>query len=84
MTRDLLGVLVVENKLYERYFTESDAYLVRNFSHYATMILKAHDVALEKQGQIMAQMELQLGYQIQSGLLPSTIPTFPGNFWRVP
>lgn len=76
--QDLLGVLVVENKLYERYFTESDAYLVRNFSHYATMILKAHDVALEKQAQIMAQMELQLGYQIQSGLLPSTIPTFPG------
>jgi hypothetical protein len=76
--QDLLGVLVVENKLYERYFTESDAYLVRNFSHYATMILKAHDVALEKQSQIMTQMELQLGYRIQAGLLPSTIPTFPG------
>jgi serine phosphatase RsbU (regulator of sigma subunit) len=76
--KELLGVLVIENKLYERYFTESDAYLVRNFSHYATMILKAHDVALEKQGQIRTQMELQLGNKIQSGLLPSRIPTFPG------
>ena len=76
--KDLLGVLVIENKLYERYFSDSDAYLVRNFSHYATMILKAHDVALEHQGQIRTQMELQLGNKIQSGLLPSKIPTFPG------
>ncbi|MCK9182834.1 MAG: SpoIIE family protein phosphatase [Fibrobacteraceae bacterium] len=76
--QELLGVLVVENKLYERYFTESDAYLVRNFAHYATMILKAHDAALERQSQIRTQAELQLGYRIQAGLLPSKIPDFEG------
>lgn len=74
----LLGVLVVENKQYERYFTESDYYLVQNFAHYATMILKAHDAALERQNRARTQAELQLGFHIQTGLLPHSIPEFPG------
>ncbi len=74
----LLGVLVVENKQYERYFTEIDYYLVQNFAHYATMILKAHDAALERQNRARTQAELQLGFHIQTGLLPHSIPEFSG------
>lgn len=74
----LLGVLVVENKQFERYFTDNDYYLVQNFAHYATMILKAHDALLERQNQARAVAELQLGFHIQSGLLPSRIPEFEG------
>jgi serine phosphatase RsbU (regulator of sigma subunit) len=76
--QQLLGVLVVENKQYERYFTESDYYLVQNFGHYATMILKAHDAALERQSRARTQAELQLGFHIQTGLLPHEIPKFDG------
>ena len=76
--QQLLGVLVVENKLYERYFTESDYYLVQNFAHYATMILKANEAVMERQNQARTQAELQLGFHIQSGLLPHTIPEFDG------
>lgn len=76
--QQLLGVLVVENKKYERYFSESDFYLVQNFSHYATMILKANEAVLERQDQARTQAELQLGFRIQSGLLPHKIPTCEG------
>ncbi|WP_095880201.1 GAF domain-containing SpoIIE family protein phosphatase [Fibrobacter sp. UWS1] len=76
--QQLLGVLVVENKLYERYFSESDYYLVQNFAHYATMILKANEAVLERQNQARTQAELQLGFHIQSGLLPHRIPQFEG------
>ncbi len=76
--QQLLGVLVVENKQYERYFTESDYYLAQNFAHYATMILKAHDAALERQNRARTQAELQLGFHIQTGLLPHSIPEFSG------
>lgn len=74
----LLGVLVVENKQFERYLTDNDYYLVQNFAHYATMILKAHDTLLERQNQARAVAELQLGFHIQSGLLPNRIPEFEG------
>ena len=76
--QQLLGVLVVENKLYERYFSESDYYLVQNFAHYATMILKANEAVMERQNQARTQAELQLGFHIQSGLLPHKIPEFDG------
>ena len=76
--QQLLGVLVVENKLYERYFSESDYYLVQNFAHYATMILKANEAVKERQNQARTQAELQLGFHIQSGLLPHKIPEFDG------
>lgn len=76
--QQLLGVLVVENKQYERYFSESDFYLVQNFSHYATMILKANEAVLERQNQARALAELQLGFRIQSGLLPQRIPVCDG------
>ncbi len=76
--QQLLGVLVVENKQYERYFSESDFYLVQNFSHYATMILKANEAVVERQNQARTLAELQLGFRIQSGLLPQRIPVCDG------
>ena len=76
--KQLLGVLVVENKLYEHYFDDSDYYLVQNFAHYATMILKANEALVERQNQARTQAELQLGFHIQSGLLPNRIPICDG------
>ncbi len=76
--KELLGVVVLENKLQERYFLQSDVYLLRNTSHYCSIIIKANRSAAEKEHQVMAQMELQLAYKLQSRLLPAEIPEFPG------
>ncbi|MDR1760093.1 MAG: SpoIIE family protein phosphatase [Fibrobacter sp.] len=76
--KELLGVVVLENKLQERYFSQTDVYLLRNSSHYCSIIIEANRSAAEKEHQVMAQMELQLAYKIQSGLLPAQIPEFPG------
>jgi len=78
LDKQLLGVLVVENKLYERYFTASDAFLVRNFSHHATMILNTSRLSVERSEKDRLQMELTLGTRIQSDLLPDTIPQVEG------
>lgn len=78
LDQKLLGVLVVENKLYERYFTASDAYLVRNFSHHATMILNTSRLSVERTERERLQMELTLGTRIQSDLLPDKIPAVEG------
>lgn len=78
LDQQLLGVLVIENKLYERYFSVSDAYLVRNFSHHATMILNTSRLSMERTERERVQMELNLGTRIQNDLLPDRIPKVEG------
>jgi len=78
LDQQLLGVLIVENKLYERYFTTSDAFLVRNFSHHATMILNTSRLSELRTERERVKMELALGTRIQSDLLPDRIPQVEG------
>lgn len=78
LDQTLMGVLVFENKYYERYFTTSDVFLVRNFSHQAAIILNTSRLAVERSERERVQMELTLGTRIQSDLLPATIPQVEG------
>jgi serine phosphatase RsbU (regulator of sigma subunit) len=75
---DLLGVLVVQNKAYERYFNESDLSVVRNFSHHATMMINSARLLEEREERQRVAHELGVGHRIQSDLLPSKIPEYPG------
>lgn len=78
LDNELLGVLVVQNKAYERYFSASDLSVVRNFSHHATMMINSSRTLREKAERDRVQHELTLGYRIQSDLLPRSIPEVEG------
>ena len=78
LEHELLGVLVLQNKLYERYFTESDAYLAYTFAHYATLMINAERMLRDRAERERVQNELMLGQRIQYDLLPRTIPSVPG------
>jgi serine phosphatase RsbU (regulator of sigma subunit) len=78
LDRKLLGVLVVENKVYEQHFTASDHNLVRNFSYHATMILNTSRMAKERGESERMATELALGTKIQADLLPESIPQVDG------
>jgi len=78
LENELLGVLVLQNKHYERYFTESDAYLIYTFAHYATLMINAARMLGERAERERVQNELLLGQQIQADLLPRKIPKVQG------
>jgi len=78
LEHELLGVMVLQNKHYERYFTESDAYLVYTFAHYATLMINATRTLKDRAEKERVQNELMLGQKIQSDLLPHRIPVVKG------
>jgi serine phosphatase RsbU (regulator of sigma subunit) len=78
LEKDTLGVLVVQNKSYERYFSDSDVSVVRNFSHHAAMMINSAHLLEEKSERQRVDTELSLGYKIQADLLPDKIPEYPG------
>lgn len=78
LDQELLGVLVLENKHYERYFSESDAYLVYTFAHYATLMINSSRMLKDRADRERVQNELKLGQQIQYDLLPRKIPAVDG------
>ncbi len=78
LEQERLGVLVLQNKLYERYFSESDAYLAKTFAHYATLMINASRMMRERADRDRVQNELQLGQRIQNDLLPERIPQVEG------
>ncbi len=78
LEKELLGVLVLQNKFYERYFSESDAYLVYTFAHYATLMVNASRMLRDRVDRERVQNELILGRRIQSDLLPRRIPIVKG------
>ena len=78
LEHELLGVLVLQNKHYERYFTESDAYLVYTFAHYATLMVNASRMLQDRAERERVQQELSMGRKIQYDLLPRRIPVSKG------
>lgn len=78
LEHELLGVLVLQNKSFERYFSESDAYLIYTFAHYATLMVNASRMLKDRAERERVQNELQLGQRIQSDLLPRHIPIVDG------
>jgi len=73
-----LGVLALQNKEYERYFSESDFSVVVNFSHHAAMMINSSRLLKEKSERQRVDHELSVGFRIQADLLPSRIPEYPG------
>ena len=78
LENDLLGVLVLQNKLYERYISESDFYLSHTFAHYATMMINSSRMLSQRIEQERVTSELNLGQKIQADLLPHKIPEVEG------
>jgi serine phosphatase RsbU (regulator of sigma subunit) len=73
-----LGVLVIQNKDYERYFTESDFSVVQNFSHHAAMMINSARLLEEKAERQRVDHELTVANRVQADLLPRVIPKYDG------
>jgi len=75
---ELLGVLVLENKVGSDYLTEADFNIARNFSNFAAIILSTSRIATQKNENLRMSMELISGNVIQSSLFSRNVPKVPG------
>jgi serine phosphatase RsbU (regulator of sigma subunit) len=75
---DLLGVLVLENKMGGEYLTEVDFKIAKNFSNFATIILNSSRIAMQKNENIRMSLELNSGNAMQAALFSREIPYMNG------
>ncbi|MDR2582185.1 MAG: SpoIIE family protein phosphatase [Fibromonadaceae bacterium] len=75
---DLLGVLVLENKIGLDYLTESDFNMARNFANFAAIILNTSRVATQKHENLRMSTELSSGNLLQSSLFLKNVPKVAG------
>lgn len=75
---ELLGVLVVENKVGKNYLTESDFNVAKSFSNFAAIILSTSRIAEQKHENLRMTMELNSGNILQSSLFSKEIPKVEG------
>ena len=75
---DLLGVLVLENKIGLDYLTESDFNMARNFANFAAIILNTSRVATQKHENLRMSTELSSGNLLQSSLFLKSVPKVAG------
>jgi len=75
---DLLGVLVLENKIGLDYLTETDFNMARNFANFAAIILNTSRIAAQKHENLRMSMELNSGNLLQSSLFLNDVPKIAG------
>jgi len=75
---DLLGVLVLQNKVGSDYLTEADFNMARSFSSFAAIILSTSRIAEQKNENLRMSMELVSGNVIQNSLFTKVVPKVPG------
>ena len=75
---DLLGVLVLENKIGSDYLTETDFNIAKSFANFATIILNTSRITAQKNENLRMSMELISGNVIQSSLFSHTVPHVAG------
>jgi len=75
---DLLGVLVLENKIGFDYLTETDFNMARNFANFAAIILNTSRIATQKHENLRMSMELNSGNLLQSSLFLNSVPKVAG------
>jgi serine phosphatase RsbU (regulator of sigma subunit) len=84
---ELLGVLVLENKVGSDYLTETDFNMARNFANFAAIILSTSRMAEQKNENLRMSMELISGNVIQSSLFSRNVPKVAGidvSFFMLP
>jgi len=75
---DLLGVLVLENKIGLDYLTETDFNMARNFANFAAIILNTSRIAAQKHENLRMSTELNSGNLLQSSLFLQNVPKISG------
>jgi len=75
---DLLGVLVLENKIGLDYLTETDFNIARNFANFAAIILNTSRVATQKHENLRMSTELSSGNLLQNSLFLNDVPKVAG------
>jgi serine phosphatase RsbU (regulator of sigma subunit) len=75
---DLLGVLILENKVGSDYLTEADFNMARNFANFAAIILSTSRIAAQRSENLRMSTELISGNVVQSALFSQIVPELPG------
>jgi serine phosphatase RsbU (regulator of sigma subunit) len=75
---ELLGVLVLENKIGSDYLTEMDFSMARSFSNFAAIILNTSRIIEQKNENLRMSMELISGNVIQTSLFSRAVPQVAG------
>jgi len=75
---DLLGVLVLENKIGLDYLTETDFNMARNFANFAAIILNTSRVAAQRHENQRMSTELSSGNVLQNALFLTSVPKVEG------
>jgi len=75
---ELLGVLVLENKIGSDYLTEADFNMARSFANFAAIILNTSRIIMQKNENLRMSMELTSGNVIQTSLFSHTVPQVTG------
>jgi len=84
---DILGVLVLENKVGRDYLTESDFNMAKNFANFAAIILSTSRISEQRRENLRMSTELISGNVVQSSLFSQTVPCVPGidiSFFMLP
>jgi len=84
---ELLGVLVLQNKVGSDYLTDTDFNMAKSFSNFAAIILSTSRMAEQRNENLRMSMELISGNVIQTSLFTRDIPKVPGidvSFLMVP
>ena len=75
---DLLGVLVLENKIGLDYLTEADFNMARSFANFAAIILNTSRVTMQKHENLRMSTELSSGNLLQNSLFLKNVPKVVG------
>ncbi|MCL2283312.1 MAG: SpoIIE family protein phosphatase [Fibromonadales bacterium] len=75
---ELLGVLVLQNKIGSDHLTETDFNIAKSFANYAAIILSTSRIAEQKHENLRMSMELTSGNVIQKSLFSKNIPKVEG------
>jgi len=75
---ELLGVLVLENKIGGDYLTEADFTMAKNLSNFATIILNSSRIAEQKNENTRMSLELNSGNVVQAALFSQEAPQVNG------
>ncbi|MCL2260050.1 MAG: SpoIIE family protein phosphatase [Fibromonadales bacterium] len=84
---ELLGVLVLQNKIGSDYLSEADFNMAKSFSNFAAIILSTSRIAEQKNENLRMSMELISGNVIQTSLFSRITPEVPGidiSFLMIP
>jgi serine phosphatase RsbU (regulator of sigma subunit) len=71
---DLLGVIILENKVGSDYLTETDFNMAKNFANFAAIILSTSRIAAQRSENLRMSTELISGNVVQSSLFSKTVP----------